>query len=276
MTLLIDPPLTDTQQYLLRILFEEGGLTTGLLGSCAMRERRRVLRALERLREQGLITSQPVGAAGEHCWWLTYAGARALGHAVGHGEARYRAPSSTQLAQKAEVILLLNHLQMLGWEYLRPVVYNPGHPKPDDTPQRLAIYRAVEAHFQRTPPSTAAPRLHPSNVPVGLNDWVAWPPGEPERALVLILHPVGGTPHFWRTRAHRVGGRAVGSPGRTQLYADVARIVPVIGLFATRELVADYTPLLRPAHLHAWYQDQLLIGLHNYRFRNPPPAPARP
>jgi len=270
-------PLTDPQTQLLRTFFAEGGLTTSLLHYWILPglERRSLLRELARLRAWGLITGQAQGPTGEYCWWLTYDGARALGHAVGHGEARYRAPSSEQLAQKAMVLQVLAVFHLLSWQYLRPAVYNPGHPKPADTPQRQALYRAVEAHFQRTAPE-AADRLHPSHVPAGLNDWVAWSVAAPHRALVLILHPVGGTPHFWRTRAQRAGPRRVGAPGRTQLYAQVARIVPVIGLFPTRELVADYAPLLHPAGLHAWFQDDLLWQLHNYNIGGRLVTPAHP
>jgi hypothetical protein len=278
MTFLTTPSLTDSQTRLLRTFFAEGGLTTSLLNYWILPslDRRSLLRELARLRDQGLITGQALGTTGEFCWWLTYDGARALGHAVRHGEARYRAPNPTHLAQKPMVFQLLSIFQMMSWQYVRPAVYNPGHPKPDDTPQRLAIYRAVEAHFQRIPPGSDVPRLHPSHVPNGLNDWVAWPATAPPRAVVLILHPAGGTPHFWHTRARRASGRPVGALGRTQIYADVAGIVPVIGVFPTRELVADYAPLLRPAGLHAWWQEELIERLHNYHIGGRLVTPARP
>lgn len=264
MTLPLVPGLNDLQSHFLRYLFEEGPLNTGLIHThlAPAESRRQVGRTLEQLRTRGLVRSEPLGATAhsEFCWIITYAGTRALGHRVVHAEARYRVPADYRLTAKALVLTLRATLDMMSWSYLRPQVYNPGHPKPDDTPQRQALYQAVAAHFARTAADTGAPRLHPSQVPAGLNDWVAWPATAPERAVVLIPHPVGGTPHFWRYRARTSTRRPrVQERGRAQVYADVGQILPVYGVFATPELLHDYQPILQGTAIRPVIPDTLLL-----------------
>ena len=264
MSRIVPPPLVKNQRRLLEALFEEGGLSTTLIRRYVVPHfsRSQAVNELSHLRDRGLVASAPLSADGreEHCWVLTYGGARALGRVVVYQEARYQAPSSTQLEHKALTLRLGVSLRTLNWAYLRPYPYNTAHPKPADTPQRLALVRAVAAHFARTPPGAGTPRLHPSQVPEGLNDWVAWPAGAPEQAVVIIVHPVGGTVHFWRGVKQR-GGRRGRTRARTLVYGELARIVPVVGLFASRELARDYTPILQAAQIHPQTGDDLLAFL---------------
>lgn len=270
---LTTPHLTGIQQRLLDTLFEEGGLNTKLIERYVLPtlSRRQVGKELAQLRAQHLVASQPLGAAegSEYCWFITYAGARALNRAVVHTDARYRAPTTIQLAHKALTLRLGATLLNLNWQYIPPYPYNSSHPKPDDTPQRQALYRAVDTHFQRTPPGTTAPRLHPSQVPKGVNDWVAWPTDHPDKAIVLIVHPIGGTQHFWRAGNLKQRGRPAQehTPARTRLYADLAQILPVIGIFANPALAADYQPLLESAHIRGLTLDELPAFLQNQRLR---------
>jgi hypothetical protein len=269
MTSLTVPKLNRTQRHILQTLFDEGGLNTRLIERYVVpaRSRREVGKELARLRDEGhLIQSVPLTAEenSEYCWVLTYDGARALNRVVVNTEARYRAPSLAQLEHKAVTLRLVGTLRNLNWEHVRPYPYNSTHPKPADTPQRLALVRAVEAHFARTAPGAGVPRLHPSQVPGGLNDWVAWPAEAPERALVVIVHPVGGTYHFWRTAKRRGGPRAV-IPGRLQLYGTLAPILPVLGLFGGRALATAYRPLLQAGQVQAVAPEDLPALLHHHR-----------
>ena len=141
-------------------------------------------------------------------------GARALERVIVHQEARYRVPTLAQLAHKAVSVRLAAILRNLDWVSVRPAPYNSAHPKPVETPQRQALCQAVAFHFAHTAPGTAG-RLPPSQVPGGLNEWVAWPADQPERPIVVILHPMGGTAHFWRTPKRRAGEPR---PARTQVY----------------------------------------------------------
>jgi hypothetical protein len=268
---LYELPLSEEQQVILQTLFEEGGLNTRLIATYVLpgQTQRQLAKVLEALRARELIASQALGAAqgSEYCWFLTYAGARALGRRVAHGTACYRAPSREQLAQKGLILALVATLQTLNWQYVRPQPYNAARPKPAETPQRQVLYQAVAAHFARTVPAAGVPRLHPTQVPAGLNDWVAWPAGQEERAVVVIVHPLGGSPRFWRQRhpPRRGGVRQEERLGRTHLYRELARIVPVLGLFATPELLRDYTPLLAGTPIRPVTGEELPGLLHEYR-----------
>src|SRR4051794_34952430 len=182
MTLLTIPSLTPTQRQILESLFQEGGLSTNLIAQYVVPGlvRNQVVNELTRLRELQLVSSAALGAGAseEYGWVVRYAGARALGHRVMHTDARYRPPGRAQLDQKAMTLRLQVTMENLNWEYVRPGVYNGRHPKPVETPQRAALVRAVAAHFAATVPSAGTVRLHPSQVPGGLNDWVAWPAGQ--------------------------------------------------------------------------------------------------
>jgi hypothetical protein len=269
------PKLTAVQQHLLQTLFEEGGLNTHLIAQYVLPalSRRQVGKELVLLRDQGWVRSQALGTdeGSEYCWVITYAGAGALQRAVVHTDTRYRVPSTIQLAQKALRLRLAVTLQTLNWAYLAPQPYNSSHPKPVETPQRQALVAAVAAHFSRTLPGAGVARLHPSQVPAGVNDWVAWPAEQAHKAIVVILHPVAGTQHFWREGTLKQRGRPSRerAPARTRLYADLARILPVIGVFATAELAADYGPLLERAQLRAYMLDEMAVFLHNHRVSEP-------
>src|SRR4051812_13783296 len=269
MPLLTLPKLTRNQRRILEVLYEEGGLTTHLIERYVVPHysAKRTFNELNKLRTWELIRSAPIGAPGsdEFCWVLTYDGTRALERMVVHQDARYRLPSLAQLAHKTQTVRLAVLLRNLNWACVRPYPYNAVHPNPADTPQRLALVRAVAAHFARTPPGVPG-RLHPSQVPGGLNDWVAWPADQPERPLVLILHPVGGSYHFWRSAKRRGAGKER-KVARLALYAEVGRVVPVLGVFASRTLATDYAPLLAGGQVRAVTLDELPGLLHSHRMQ---------
>jgi hypothetical protein len=265
------PALTKNQRRILEALYEEGGLSTALIAQYVVPNyaKNRTVNALTRLRTLKLVSSQTIGVPGseEHCWVLTYGGARALERVIIHQEARYQVPTLAQLAHKAVSVRLAATLRNLDWAYVRPAPYNSAHPKPAETPQQQALSRAVAFHFAHTAPGTAG-RLHPSQVPGGLNDWVAWPADQAERPIVVILHPVGGTAHFWRTARRRVAGQEQ-TPARTQVYGPVSRIVPVVGLFGSRTLAAGYGPLLAAAGFRAYAAEDLPGFLLRHRLGLP-------
>src|SRR5690349_11103919 len=115
MTLLSIPTLTPTQREILETLFHEGGLSTTLIAQYVVPHlgKNQAVNELTRLRAQHLIASQTIGAGGteEHCWFLRYDGARALGHRVVHTDARYRLPSTVQLDHKAMTLRLTVTMQ---------------------------------------------------------------------------------------------------------------------------------------------------------------------
>lgn len=266
---------TPNQRRILEALYEEGGLSTPLLAQYVLADLSpsQLNRELMQLQMLGLVRGQPV----QHClcWVLSYDGTRTLGHTPIHGEARYRFATISQLAARTLTLQLTMTLRSMGWAWVRPLSYNPGHPKPDDTPQYQAVYRAVEYHFRHAPAdpddadTLSAPLLHPSHVPAGLNDWVAWPRNLPHKAVVLIVHPLGGTRKFWTTYDHarkkRNPAKAIAS--RVQSYQPIAQILPVIGVFATEDQVHDFTPLLEAAHFQAYTVQDLAAFLYKHATR---------
>ena len=106
-------------------------------------------------------------------------------------------------------------------------------------------------------------------MPAGLNDWVAWPVVRPQQTVVLIIHPIGGTRHFWTTyhQARRKRSPARTAAARMQSYQPLAQILPVIGVFATWEQARDFTPLLDTAHFHACTIADLAPFLYHHAVR---------
>jgi hypothetical protein len=271
--------LTEVQRSILHALLAEGGLSTAqiMLYFLPALPNWRIYRELHRLRNAGLIRSTPFyplnGHKSEVYWTLCAAGSRVLGHDYPHQHQPYRLPTPRQIAHKTSILEVCTALQDAGWNYVRPVVYNRCRPKPALTPQSEIIRRAIQQHFDVTPatlPSAEAPpapRLHPDHVPPGLNDWVAWHPTRPDHPIILVLHPPGATRGFWvrplsRRQRH---GRAPATPARAYLYRALAPILPVLAIFPSAELVAEYNPVLNSIGLQVGtYMDllRLLPGEH--------------
>jgi hypothetical protein len=87
--------------------------------------------------------------------------------------------------------------------------------------------------------------------------------------VVLIIHPIGGTRHFWTTydQARRKRSPARTAAARMQSYQPLAQILPVIGVFATWEQARDFTPLLDTAHFHACTIADLAPFLYHHAVR---------
>lgn len=252
--------LTEPQQHILRALLDEGGLSTSQLMLYVLPDlpNWRIYRELHRLREAGLVRGTRFYPLETHkhevCWTLCAAGAQALAQPYPHRHQPYRLPTPGQLAHRSMGLEVGAALHDLGWTTLRPTAYNPRCPKPPLTPQSAIVRRAVQQHFAATAGAgdgaTRPPvRLHPDQVPAGLNDWVAWPPDTPERPIVLVLHPPGASRSFWFRSAekrHRPG-TAGPTAGRKHLYQTLTAILPVLALLPSAALVGDYGPALRKA-----------------------------
>jgi hypothetical protein len=252
--------LTEPQEHILQALLTEGGLSTAQLMLYVLPDlpNWRIYRELHRLRAAGLVRGTrfyPLeGHKHEVCWTLCAAGARALAQPYPHRHQPYRLPTPAQLAYKSMTLEINAALHDLGWTVLRPTFYNRHRPKPLLTPQSEVVRRAVQHHFAATavPPIEALVppvRLHPEQVPAGLNDWVAWSPTAPEQPVVLVLHPPGASRGFWLRPPdrHRRSGNGGSTAGRAHLYKTIAAILPVFAILPNGALVAEIGPWLRPA-----------------------------
>jgi hypothetical protein len=261
--------VSEAQIQILRGLYEYGGLTTSqirhfivpaLSPSRAFRELNS-LRTTKRVRSISLV---PTEGRSELYWSLRPAGARMIGHTRIDRHCPSRIPNHIQIAHKTTILEIASILEDAGWWYIRPMRYNSRHPKPDQTPQRTAIQYAVQHHFDHQPPTlpgagmTLAATLHPSQVPVGLNDWVAWNPNHPEQAIIIIPHPAGASRGFWGRPPRNGGAIDKSRLGRIQVYANLAPVVPVLAIFPTQAIAAQYKSLLERAHFHVGAPSDLL------------------
>lgn len=261
--------LSEVQIQILRGLYEYGGLTTSqiqhfivpaLSASRAYRELSG-LRTAKRVRSTPLV---PTEGRSELYWSLRPAGARVIGHARIDRHCPYRIPNHIQIAHKTTILEIASILEDAGWQYVRPVRYNNRHPKPNQTPQRTVIQYAVQYHFDHTAltlpgvSTTMTTALHPSQVPVGLNDWVAWNPNHPEQAIIIIPHPAGATHSFWGRPLHNPGAIDKSRLGRIPLYVNLAPILPVLAIFPAHTIAAQYRVLLERAHFHVGVPGDIL------------------
>ncbi len=157
-----------------------------------------------------------------------------------------------------------------GWTLLRPIPYSPSLPRPAETPQYQQLVKAVLAYEHHEIDRLLAAghsqaslqgRLDRANagqvgavVPTGVNDYVAYRPGQPTLTVLIIPHPPYATRSFW-TRKPEPGRQQPAQRGRrdsrVDRYERLATILPVVAVFASEEIARQYEPLLTQAGF-AW------------------------
>jgi hypothetical protein len=111
-------------------------------------------------------------------------------------------------------------------------------------------------------------------VPVSPNDYVAYVPYRAELAAVLIPHPSYAGLRFWTRKPvfrYRRPTFADERDSRVERYRRLARILPVIAVFATPEEANACGPILEPEGLEVLVVDAL--GARLAQLANPA-APA--
>lgn len=261
MSRFVPQPLKEPAIRVLTSLFEHGGLTTSLLRQYIIPDVAVPNAVLTRLYTLGLV-SRMLGYNGvtrESCWFLRVDGARQLNKVPQRGHAIYKLPTPLQLLQKESVLHLVQYFRSMDWCYLQPQLYNSAKPKPAETPQYQALYRVIEQQFNSKAATPTRPCLHPSHIPPGLNDWVAWPQQHPNRPIILILHPPGGTPEFWNRPVQRFKAPTTlgTSKARIQLYADLIDRIPVLALFHDSAPLEFHRSLLEANGIHCYTAETL-------------------
>ena len=97
-------------------------------------------------------------------------------------------------------------------------------------------------------------------VPLSANDYVAYVPGRAELAAVLIPHPIYAGLRFWTRKPvfrYRRPTFADERDSRVERYRRLARILPVIAVFATPDLVLACGPVLEPEGLQVMAVDEV-------------------
>lgn len=222
---------------------------------------------LYRLRRRGYVSSRPLyperGATSEHYWLLSNCGAQAIGVRY---ELRYRRrPIRESIEHRGVLLELSRQVQAAGWSLISPVPAGAFQTF-SDTPQRRLLVEAVlrseqlalDALLKQGYPSARLKERidrHEAGhvgavVPRAVNDYVAFIPGQPEQTVLLIPHPPLAGRGFWiRKPGQRAENRVrySRSEARTQKYARLAQMVPVIAVFGQEEVGRQYAQLLQTA-----------------------------
>jgi hypothetical protein len=274
-----DPPtapvgVTANQAAVLTLLAQWHQLTTSQIwryvhADCTVRATRKLLHTLE---GRGLIRGQDLpgrsGRPTEHYWTLLERGAHAI-HSPYDKHCRRR-PTLVTLAYRGLQLDLMNQVAVLGWMLISPNRYRPTVPRPDETPQYQHLKQVVLAHegaqlarllAQGYGSDALQDRLTRytgghigATVPSDINDYVAYDPDQPRQTVVLIPHPPAATPTFWTRRplpAAGTTGQRGRQDARLERYAALAKVLPVVGVFATTAALHSYQTLLGQAGLHA-------------------------
>jgi hypothetical protein len=227
-------------------------------------------------------------ARAEYYWMLLARGAHDAGCA--YGKQYRRAPAPDTLRYRGLQLALIAQAQGAGWLLIRPAAYSAARPRPLETPQRRQLVEAVLAIEGRTLTDLMARgvawhelkdrmdryqrRQVGAVVPVSPNDYVAYVPYRAELAAVLIPHPSYAGLRFWTRKPvfrYRRPTFADERDSRVERYRRLARILPVIAVFATPEEANACGPILEPEGLEVLVVDAL--GARLAQLANPA-APA--
>jgi hypothetical protein len=285
-------PLSVPKQAVLALLADWRQLTTSQIWQALYPAKTRdymkhLLHTLAQQRLIGGAALQPEqGAVAEYYWWLRPQGAALAG--VRYGKQFRRRPTVTTIRYRGLHLALIAAVAEAGWTLLRPVRYNRTQPRPAETAHGQQLVTAVLAQEGQTLTDLFArgydrARLQEriaryqagqvgALVPPGVNEYVAYLPDQPQRTLVLIPHPPAATRSFWtRHRAASARPALAGSPRDSRLarFARLARVLPIIGVFDTEELAAQYAPLLEGGGFRCVLSTELAAPLRHLA----PPVP---
>jgi len=278
------PPLTANQIGILALLAEWKQLTTGQIGRYlhADKPRRYTQRLLTELKARRLVAAAPVdpsrGTAAEHYWMLRSRGAAVTGAAP--DQHAHRRPHRATLDYRGLQLDLLNQVADASWQLLRPLPYSRNRPRPAETPQYRQLVAAVVDHERQEiarllaagqSQASLQPRVDRATscqvgalVPPGVNEYVAYVPGQPARTALLLPHPPQAGRAFWTRKpepgADRTAQRSR-RDSRVDRYARLAAILPVIAVFGDEELGRQYASLLQLAGFSWVVVDQLGVRL---------------
>lgn len=193
------------------------------------------------LERRGLVRGvawQPErGGAGEYYWMLLEAGAQVLG--IPYHQQYHRRPNAATLQHRGLLLDLLRAGEQAGWQMLPPATTAAA--------VRQVEQQLIAAVLARGGQAFVEPGRVGAIVPERIPDWVAYVPGQPARTAILVPHPPYATRSFWSHKREMPGSTVQRRPARLDLYARLAPLVPVIGVFSSTTVGYAYAPLLRQA-----------------------------
>jgi hypothetical protein len=162
-----------------------------------------------------MILDPSLGNRAPRYWRLRKAGADLVGQPY---EKAYRVvPGPEVLAHRGLQLDVIHQVALAGWQLIRPQRITDG--ETNSTPQEARLTAAVLAWEGQAIERALAAGESPSSlqgrldrwqagqvgalVPQGVNEYVAYRPGDPAHTVLLLLHPPYAGPLFWTRPAYR-------------------------------------------------------------------------
>lgn len=226
-----------------------------------------LLNSLQRLGYiRGMRLYPELGTASEYYWTIRRAGAAAIGSPY---DGRYlRRPARRTIEYRGLLLEMSRQVAAAGWSLIKPVPNCSREPLQGDAPQRRLLVEAVlyiesmtiqNLVAQGYPIARLQDRIERLKmeqigavVPRAVNDYVAYVPGRLGYTAVLIPHPPWAGRAFWTRRPgqrQNSKGRQDRPRARVDRYVRLSRVLPVLGLFASREAAEQYDSILSTAGL---------------------------
>lgn len=253
--------ITSRRYQILQLLAQYRFLSTNQIHSLLQPERpvKKTWKELDRLRSLGMIKSvsyEPEkGIYGELCWLLLLSGAKVINFR-GFGRNNLRKPSPQRIAYRNLELILEWQVQHVGtkfsakWGLEKPQNLNTRNSH-QHTNQYYRLIEAVNRNFfhqtEKAPDNREG--FQTLCIPAKANDFVAYTTPDNRLAVVLILPPVRSSQRFWLSRIDQ--------------YEELAKELPVFGVFEDDKLALIYKPLLNPRGLRVTTLNRVSILLES-------------
>lgn len=252
--------ITVRRHQILQLLAKYRFLTTNQIHSLLQPERpvKKTWKELDRLRKLGMIKSvtyEPEkGIYGELCWLLLLKGARVINFR-GFGRNNLRKPSPERVVYRGLELILEWQVQHASNNF--SATWNlekPQNLKTKNLQHTNQYYRLIEAVNWNIYRQTG---LKPENaegfqtlcVPAKANDFVAYTALDNRLAVVLVLPPVRASEKFWSSRIDQ--------------YQELAKELPVFGVFEDDKQALVYKPILNPHGLRVTTLNRVSVLLES-------------
>jgi hypothetical protein len=255
----LEKALTDRRHQILQLLAQYRFLTTNQIHSLLQPERpvKKTWKELDRLRKLGMIKSvsyeSEKGIYGELCWLLLLRGAKVIDFR-GFGRNNLRKPSPEKVVYRTLELILEWQVQHAGSNsFANWSLEKPQNLRTSNSQQHTSqYYRLIEAINWKIYRQTGHKPENPEGfqtlcVPTKANDFVAFSASDNRLAVVLILPPVHASEKFWLSRIEQ--------------YQELAKELPVFGVFEDDKEALIYKPLLNPHGLRVTTLNRISVLL---------------
>jgi hypothetical protein len=246
----IEKYVTPRRRQILQLLAQYRFLTTLQLHSLLQpdREIKRTWEELDRLRKLGMIKGVSIepekGIYGQYCWLLLLRGARAIEFKE-YGNYYRRKPGPQSIFLRTMELILEKQVQnagvnsVLNWKLEKPRSLKNQNQKTQHHKsiqfQILATAINWKEQVQTGQKPVDAAGFQTLCIPPNANDYVAYTVPEGHLAVVLVLPPQRVSEKFWRSRIEK--------------YQELAKELPVVGVFEDEKQALAYKPMLNPYQL---------------------------